>query len=179
VVAVPRRSITPKGDVRQWPAPFQEIACPGWSKSRPLSSSSRDSGRAWVLVANVFLGVSQGLTWPTTVIMKIDLAGPERRGLAMGLNEFASYVALGLIAWITGYVASVTVSARSRSTPDAHDETPGRPTSAAVHQRFGRSGSPGGPARFSRVTFRTSPVFGLITSPRSSAYSCPSRKPAM
>jgi MFS family permease len=61
----------------------------------------------WVLVANVFLGVSQGLTWSTTVIMKIDLAGPERRGLAMGLNEFAGYGAVGLTALATGYVASV------------------------------------------------------------------------
>jgi MFS family permease len=61
----------------------------------------------WVLVANVFLGVSQGLTWSTTVIMKIDLAGPDRRGLAMGLNEFAGYGAVGLTALATGYVASV------------------------------------------------------------------------
>jgi MFS family permease len=61
----------------------------------------------WVLVANVFLGISQGLTWSTTVIMKIDLAGPERRGLAMGLNEFAGYGAVGLTALATGYIASV------------------------------------------------------------------------
>jgi MFS family permease len=60
-----------------------------------------------VLIANVFLGVSQGLTWSTTVIMKIDLAGAERRGLAMGLNEFAGYGAVGLTAMATGYVASV------------------------------------------------------------------------
>ena len=61
----------------------------------------------WVLVANVFLGISQGLTWSTTVIMKIDLAGPARRGLAMGLNEFAGYGAVGLTALATGYIASV------------------------------------------------------------------------
>jgi MFS family permease len=61
----------------------------------------------WVLIANVFLGISQGLTWSTTVIMKIDLAGPERRGLAMGLNEFAGYGAVGLTALATGYIASV------------------------------------------------------------------------
>jgi MFS family permease len=59
-----------------------------------------------VLVANVFLGVSQGLTWSTTVIMKIDLAGPARRGFAMGLNEFAGYGAVALSALATGYVAS-------------------------------------------------------------------------
>ncbi len=60
----------------------------------------------WVLVANVFLGVSQGLTWSTTVIMKIDLAGPHRRGLAMGLNEFAGYVAVAGSALGTGYLAA-------------------------------------------------------------------------
>lgn len=48
----------------------------------------------WVLAANVLLGVSQGLTWSTTVIMKIDLAGPKRRGLVMGVNEFAGYLAV-------------------------------------------------------------------------------------
>jgi MFS family permease len=60
----------------------------------------------WVLVANVFLGVSQGLTWSTTVIMKIDLAGSKRRGLAMGLNEFAGYVALAASALATGWIAA-------------------------------------------------------------------------
>jgi MFS family permease len=54
----------------------------------------------------VFLGVSQGLTWSTTVIMKIDLVGPQRRGLAMGLNEFAGYVAVAGSALATGYVAA-------------------------------------------------------------------------
>lgn len=62
----------------------------------------------WILVANAFLGVSQGLTWSTTVIMKIDLAGPARRGLAMGINEFAGYLAVALSALATGYVASRT-----------------------------------------------------------------------
>jgi MFS family permease len=60
----------------------------------------------WVLVANALLGVSQGLTWSTTVIMKIDLVGPERRGLAMGLNEFAGYLAVAGAAWATGWVAA-------------------------------------------------------------------------
>ena len=60
----------------------------------------------WVLVANVLLGVSQGLTWSTTVIMKIDLAGPQQRGLAMGLNEFAGYIAVAASALATGYIAA-------------------------------------------------------------------------
>jgi MFS family permease len=60
----------------------------------------------WVIAANVFLGVNQGLTWSTTVIMKIDLAGPARRGLAMGLNEAAGYGALAVTALATGYLAA-------------------------------------------------------------------------
>jgi MFS family permease len=60
----------------------------------------------WVVVANVLLGVNQGLCWSTTVIMKIDLAGPERRGLAMGLNEAAGYLAVALTAYLTGLVAA-------------------------------------------------------------------------
>ena len=73
------------------PVPFLLMWAPTWG---------------WVLVANALLGVSQGLTWSTTVIMKIDLAGPERRGLAMGLNEFAGYVALALSALGTGLLAA-------------------------------------------------------------------------
>jgi MFS family permease len=58
----------------------------------------------WVLAANVLLGVNQGLTWSTTVIMKIDLVGPHRRGLAMGLNEAAGYGAVAVTALLTGYL---------------------------------------------------------------------------
>ena len=60
----------------------------------------------WVVAANVLLGVSQGLTWSTTVIMKIDLVGPERRGFAMGLNEAAGYGAVAATALGTGYLAA-------------------------------------------------------------------------
>ncbi len=73
------------------PVPFLLMWAPSWP---------------WVLVANAFLGVSQGLTWSTTVIMKIDLVGSERRGLAMGFNEFAGYFAVAVSALLTGYVAS-------------------------------------------------------------------------
>jgi MFS family permease len=62
----------------------------------------------WVVFANVLLGINQGLTWSTTVIMKIDLAGPERRGLAMGLNEAAGYMAVSVTALLTGYIAART-----------------------------------------------------------------------
>src|SRR5262249_30740878 len=74
------------------PVPFLLMWAPSWN---------------WVLAANVLLGASQGLTWSTTVIMKIDLAGPEQRGLAMGLNEFAGYLAVGGSALATGHLAAV------------------------------------------------------------------------
>src|SRR5919202_935052 len=61
---------------------------------------------AWIVFANVLLGINQGLCWSTTVIMKIDLVGPARRGLAMGLNEFAGYVAVSLAALASGYLAA-------------------------------------------------------------------------
>jgi MFS family permease len=61
---------------------------------------------AWVVAANVLLGISQGLTWSTTVIMKIDLVGPARRGLAMGFNEAAGYGAVAVTALATGYIAA-------------------------------------------------------------------------
>jgi len=61
---------------------------------------------SWIVAANVLLGVNQGLAWSTTVNMKIDLAGPERRGLALGLNEAAGYGAVALAALITGSIAA-------------------------------------------------------------------------
>ena len=60
----------------------------------------------WIVAANVFLGVSQGLTWSTAVIMKMDLVGPKQRGLAMGLNEAAGYLGVAVTALATGYIAS-------------------------------------------------------------------------
>lgn len=73
------------------PVPFLLMWAPTWN---------------WVLVANALLGVSQGLTWSVTVIMKIDLVGPRQRGLAMGLNEFAGYLAVAAAAFATGWVAA-------------------------------------------------------------------------
>ncbi len=69
----------------------------------------------WVLFANALLGVSQGLSWSATVIMKIDLVGEERRGLAMGLNEFAGYIAVAGAALATGLVAAVVRCTRITS----------------------------------------------------------------
>jgi len=60
----------------------------------------------WIDLANVLLGVNQALAWSMTVIMKVDLVGPRRRGLALGLNEFAGYFAVGVTSWVTGYIAA-------------------------------------------------------------------------
>ena len=60
----------------------------------------------WIIFANVLLGVNQGLTWSSTVVMKIDLVGEKNRGFAMGLNESAGYLAVGLVAFFTGWIAS-------------------------------------------------------------------------
>jgi len=60
----------------------------------------------WITVANLLLGINQGLCWSTTVIMKIDLVGPQRRGLAMGINEFAGYFAVAITALASGYIAA-------------------------------------------------------------------------
>lgn len=59
----------------------------------------------WIIGANIFLGISQGLTWSSTVVMKMDLVGEKQRGLAMGINEFAGYLAVGIVAFLTGYIA--------------------------------------------------------------------------
>lgn len=73
------------------PIPFLLINAPDWN---------------WVIFANILLGIHQGLTWSSTVVMKIDLVGEKDRGLAMGLNEFAGYFAVGLVAFLSGYVAN-------------------------------------------------------------------------
>jgi MFS family permease len=73
------------------PAPLLVILAPSWS---------------WVVAANVLLGINQGLAWSTTVIMKIDLVGPSRRGLAMGLNEAAGYAAVAVAAVTAGFLAA-------------------------------------------------------------------------
>jgi len=89
--AVGRKRVLVGGWLVALPVPFLLMWAPSWG---------------WILFANVFLGVSQGLTWSTTVIMKIDLAGPARRGFAMGLNEFAGYGAVAISALATGYIAA-------------------------------------------------------------------------
>lgn len=86
-----RRNLLLAGWVLAIPIPFILINAEAWS---------------WVIVANLLLGIHQGLTWSSTVVMKIDLVGEKDRGLAMGLNEFAGYLAVGLVAYLTGFVAN-------------------------------------------------------------------------
>ena len=87
---VGRKPVLVAGWLVGLPVPFLLIAAPDWT---------------WVVVANIFLGVNQGLTWSTTVLMKIDLVGPRRRGLALGLNEAAGYLSVALVAFLTGVIA--------------------------------------------------------------------------
>jgi MFS family permease len=88
---VGRKQLLLAGWAMTVPVPFLLMWAPSWT---------------WVLVANALLGVSQGFAWSMTVIMKIDLVGPQRRGLAMGLNECAGYVALAVSAYATAWIAS-------------------------------------------------------------------------
>src|SRR5215472_2245639 len=72
------------------PVPFMIAWGPNWG---------------WVVAANALLGINQGFAWSMTVVMKVDLVGPKSRGLAVGLNEFAGYLAVGVTAFVTGYIA--------------------------------------------------------------------------
>lgn len=73
------------------PVPFILMYAPSWD---------------WIVAANVLLGINQGLAWSSTVVMKIDLVGEKQRGFAMGLNEFAGYLAVAIVAFLTGYIAA-------------------------------------------------------------------------
>ena len=86
-----RKKVLVAGWIVGAPVPFLIMLAPSWG---------------WVVAANALLGINQGLTWSMTVLMKIDLVGPRNRGLALGLNEFAGYLAVGVTALVTGYLAS-------------------------------------------------------------------------
>ena len=85
-----RKRLLVFGWIAGLPVPFLVMFAPSWN---------------WIVAANVFLGINQGFCWSTTVAMKIDLVGPRRRGLAMGLNEFAGYLSVALVALVSGYIA--------------------------------------------------------------------------
>ena len=85
-----RKALLIAGWIVGMPIPFMLMFATDWN---------------WIIAANVLLGINQGLTWSSTVVMKIDLVGEKQRGFAMGLNEFAGYVAVALIAFLTGWIA--------------------------------------------------------------------------
>lgn len=86
-----RKKLLVAGWIIGIPIPFILMFAPSWS---------------WIIAANVLLGINQGLTWSSTVVMKIDLVGEKQRGFAMGLNEFAGYIAVAAVAFLTGWIAS-------------------------------------------------------------------------
>ena len=86
-----RKNLLVIGWVFALPVPFILIYANNWN---------------WIIFANILLGINQGLTWSMAVIMKIDLVGSKKRGLAVGINEFAGYVSVGIVAFLTGYIAN-------------------------------------------------------------------------
>lgn len=86
-----RKGVLVAGWIVGLPVPFILMLAPNWS---------------WIVLANVLLGLNQGLAWTTAVAMKVDLAGPEKRGTALGINEFSGYLALALTALASGYIAA-------------------------------------------------------------------------
>ncbi len=144
-----RKHVLVLGWVIGLPVPFLIIWAPSWN---------------WIVAANLLLGISQGLAWSMTVIMKIDLVGPKSRGLAVGLNEFAGYAAVGLTAFATGWIASATGALRPAPFyPGIAYAVLGlalsvllaRDTSAHVRLEAARH-APAAPARFIDVFLRTS-----------------------
>ncbi|MDZ4809756.1 MAG: MFS transporter [Bacteroidota bacterium] len=86
-----RKKLLVAGWIIGIPIPFILMFAPSWS---------------WIIAANLLLGINQGLTWSSTVVMKIDLVGEKQRGFAMGLNEFAGYISVAIVAFLTGWIAS-------------------------------------------------------------------------
>ncbi len=87
---VGRKNLLTIGWIFGLPVPLVLMYAPSWD---------------WIVAANILLGINQGLTWSSTVVMKIDLVGEKQRGLAMGLNESAGYLAVGIVAFLTGWIA--------------------------------------------------------------------------
>ncbi|BCW17488.1 hypothetical protein NtRootA9_01960 [Arthrobacter sp. NtRootA9] len=121
-----RKPVLVAGWLAALPVPAMLILAPSWG---------------WIVAANVLLGISQGLTWSTAVIMKMDLVGPRQRGLAMGFNEAAGYLGVAATALATGYLATSyglrprTVPARrSLHRPGAWPDSPCRPGNAPPRQ---------------------------------------------
>ncbi len=85
----------------------KKLLVAGWLLALPLPFILMWANRwEWIIAGNILLGIHQGLSWSSTVVMKIDLVGEKQRGFAMGLNEFAGYIAVAIVAYVTGFVAS-------------------------------------------------------------------------
>jgi len=146
-----RKRVLVAGWLMATPVPFLLMWAPGWD---------------WIVVANVLLGASQGLTWSLTVIMKIDLVGPKQRGLAMGLNEFAGYVAVAASSFATGWIAAhyalrpqpfylgiLYVAAGLALSALGVRETLGHVTHESLGQAASKSERPGEAEIFKRTSF--------------------------
>ena len=156
-----RKSVLVAGWAVGAPVPFMLAWGPSW---------------AWIVAANVLLGLSQGLAWSMTVTMKIDLVGPKSRGLAMGLNEFAGYAAVGLTALATGYIAArsglrpepfylgiaYTVLGLGLSVWAVRDTRPHAQLEATLHSTPGDSGRPPRPFWvLAETSWRNRTLFGV------------------
>ena len=142
------------------PVPFILMWAPSWG---------------WVTAANVLLGINQGLCWSTTVIMKIDLVGPRRRGFAMGLNEFAGYGALAVAALVSGYLASTfglrpvpfylgiafAVAGLVLSVTLVQETTEHAALEARTHQAATKNNSPTFGQVFAQTSFRNPTLFSV------------------
>jgi len=87
-----RKKVLVLGWIFGLPVPFILLFAPSWN---------------WIIFANVLLGINQGLAWSMTVNMKVDLVGKKNRGLALAFNEFAGYLAVAIVGFVTGYLASL------------------------------------------------------------------------
>ena len=148
---VGRKRILVAGWLVGLPVPFLLMWAPSW---------------AWVVFANVLLGINQGLCWSTTVIMKIDLVGPKQRGLAMGLNECSGYLAVSLSALATGYLAATFGLRPAPFYPGIAFALLGLALSAfAVRETRPHAAHEAGlmqPARGTQVQYGSEPSFGRI-----------------
>lgn len=155
-----RRTVLVAGWIAGLPVPFMLAYGPSW---------------AWIVGANVLLGISQGLAWSMTVNMKIDLVGPRQRGLAMGLNEAAGYGAMGVTALLTGYLAAsyglrpepfyvgivYSVLGLALSVLLVHDTRDHARLEAALHDPASQAPKPSSARVFAETSWRNRTLFSV------------------
>src|SRR5688500_13703357 len=155
-----RKKLLVTGWLFALPVPFMIMSAQSWSM---------------IILANVLLGINQGLCWSTTVIMKIDLVGPKRRGLAMGLNEFAGYGAVAVAALASGYLASTfglrpvpfylgivfAIAGLVLSVTLVQDTTEHAALEARAHQNISKNNKPSFGEVFAQTSFRNPTLFSV------------------